>query len=222
MLSRPLKFGRNGTGTAFIYEGSVLQTINAANQYHGAVGFSQGTVVEGISFLASATGSITNTENNGGILRCTSAGHGLSSGQYLALNGMGDALHVGITGVSVIDLNTFDCDDIAYNSVADTGFWQRGSSLKVEPGYTGRFSLDFSCSFFSAGNNKDYKVELAKNASELNEIVVERMISVLNDLGSFSAAGLVELQDGDVIWMMIGNTTDSTDMSIVHSNMHLE
>lgn len=211
----------NGLGSMYMYEATKTITINATDEYHGVEGFGAGTQISGTTFLASANGVITSTANNGGVLRCTDAGHGLTTGQYIALNGMGDALHVGTTRVTVIDASTFDCDDIAYNSAADTGFWQRGSSISIDSGFGGTYVITFSMSILSVANNKNYKFEMVKNTTDLDEFAAERKIAIQNDLGNMGASGIVSLAAGDVIWQKVENRTDSSNLVIEHANVHM-
>lgn len=213
---------RHSIGSMFMYEAAQTITINAVNQYHAVYGFSEGVHTSaGVTFGAGATGSITDTADASTVLRCTSVGHGLTTGQYVTLTGMGDALHVGTSRVTVVDVDTFDCDDITYNSIDDTGFWSRGSSLTVQTGFGGFYQVTFSASIASFGINKDYKFEAIVNATSFDEIVIERKISTASDLGAISTSGPILLSGGDVLWMKVENTLDTSDLLIEHANMHM-
>jgi hypothetical protein len=205
----------------FAYEASQLITIDGVNQYHAVIGLSEGSCNGGVTYTASATGSITDTEDNSGTLRCTDVGHGLTTGQYVTLTGMGDAAHAGITAVTVISVDVFDCDDIAYNSIDDTGTWSRGSSMTVNTGRGGMYLLTYSSSLLSAGINKNYRFELYKNTSPLDEFASERKIAVASDLGVIGASGLRILTGGDVVWMATKCTTDDSNLTIEHANVHI-
>jgi hypothetical protein len=208
-------------GSMYLYENATATVIDTVDQYHAVQGFLQGTINVGTTYTASDSGSISLTQNNGGILRCTDGTHGLTTGQYITLTGMGDAAHVGRTRVTVIDVDVFDCDDIAWNSNGDTGNWQRGACLTINPGYGGRFLINFSSSFTSAGNNKNYKVEMSKNADALDEFVAERKVGVAGDLGNTSAGGMVNLESGDCVYMTVEGTSDATNLTFVHLNVHI-
>jgi len=208
-------------GCEYAYEAAEAIVINGANQYHGVSGLQQDGCNLGTTFLASATGAVTDTADNASILRCTSVAHGLATGQYLSLTGPGDAAHAGLTRVTVISVDLFDCDDIAYSSAEDTKTWTRGASIKIDVGRGGFFWVSFSTSLLSAGVNKNYKFEVAKNAVEQDTIVSERKISVSNDLGSMSSGGTIKLSSNDTVWMIVKNTTDSTNLTIEHMNLHL-
>ena len=208
-------------GSMYVYDSAVATSIDAVDQYHAVQVFGTGTLLNGITFTAGTNGAITDTADNGGTLRCTDASHGLATGQYVTLTGMGDAAHVGSTAVTVIDANTFDCDDISHNSDNDTGNWQRGASLTVDTGHGGDFHCVFSMSFTSAGNNKNYKFELVKNTTDLDEFAAEEKVQTANDLGNASAQGTVVLNGGDVLWLQVENTTDATNLTITHGNVHL-
>lgn len=214
--------GKNSSmGSLYIYEGAQTITINTTDVYHAVLGLLEGSVDGALTYLASATGSITDTANNGGVLRCTDATHGLTTGQYVTLNGMGDALHNGVTRVTVIDPDTFDCDDIAYNSISDTGSWQRGTSLTVNAGNGGSYSFNFSITASSAVASKNFRFEVYKNATALDESAAERLFNNTG-LGVIASGGDVNLTSGDVIWIACKNTTDTQALVIRHGNIHLD
>jgi len=209
------------SGSMYIYDSALAQVINVVDEYHAITGLSAGSSLDGMTFLASATGAITNTADNGsGKLRCTDVAHGLTTGQYVTLTGMGDTAHNGVTKVTWMDADTFDCDNISHNSDADTGTWDRGSSLSIDTGSEGKYTIGFSASLLSAGNNKNYKFEIYKNTTPLDEFAAERRIAVANDLGNMASIGIANLVVGDVLWLAVANTTDTTDLTIKHANVH--
>ncbi len=217
-----MSFRMKGGASMYMYEASQLITINTANVYHAVTGFSAGSVNSAATFLGSATGSITDTADNGsGILRCTDAGHGLTSGQYITINGMGDAAHNGITGVTVINENTFDADDISYNSDDDTGEWQRGSSLAIKDGFGGSFGVGFAISATAAVANKQFKFEIYGNATPLDEFAVEALFpnTTINSVGS---TGLGNLMPGTILWLAVENTIDTANITIEHANLNFK
>lgn len=213
---------RISSGCMYMYEAAQVITIDAVSQYHPVIGLGQDGMNNGVTYLAHATGSITDTEDNGStLLRCTDVGHNLTTGQKIALTGMGDVAHAGFTSVTVITADVFDCDNISWNSDSDTGTWTRGSSLTVGTGHGGIYVITFSASILSAANNKNYRFEFVKNVTPEDTIAVERKIAVLNDLGSISTGGLTKLVGGDVIWVSVKGTTDATNLSIEHMNVHM-
>lgn len=208
-------------GSMFMYEATEEIVIDTVGEYQAVTGFSVGENNTGFTFLESATGVITDTETSGGLLRCTDVGHGLSTGQYISLHGMGDVVHSDHTRVTVITEDVFDCDNISYNSDDDTGNWTRGSSLTVDAGGDGFYTPRFGGSIFCDGSNKNYRIELAKNLVHLDEFVAERKISIQNDLGQIANGGPVYLVVGDVVWMQVKGTTDNTDITFEHANVSL-
>lgn len=212
---------RLATGCMFGYEITELITIDTVGQYHGITGLGINGCNSGTTFIASLKGSITDTANNGGVLRCTDGTHGLTTGDYVSLTGMGDAAHADITRVTVIDVNTFDCDDIAYNSISDTGTWARGSGLTIDAGHGGTFTVSCTASLLSAGTNKNFRMEVAKNATTIDEFVAERKFANSTDLGSVSLGGLLELTGGDTLWAAVKCTTDDTNITVEHINIHM-
>ena len=217
-----MSYNRAAEGSMYMYEAAQTITINTKDVYHAVIGASAGSHEIGFTFLASATGEITDTENNGGVLRCTNKlpTHGLTTGQFITLNGMGDALHNGVTGVTVIDQNTFDCDDIAYNSIDDTGSWQRGSSLTIDAGYGGTYTGGYSITGKVASANKNFKAEVYAGTTAFDEFATERLFGNTG-FGVAASGGIGKLPAGSVLWVAVQNTTDTTNLVIEHMNLHL-
>lgn len=205
----------------YMYEASELITINTANVYHAVTGFSEGSVDSAATFTASATGSITDTADNGGVLRCTDAAHGLTTGQFITLNGMGDAAHNGVTEVTVIDSDTFDAEDITYNSDNDTGEWQRGSSVTIKSGFGGAFNGGFSITGAAAAANKNFKFEVYGGTTPFDEFAVEALFPNSN-YNNVSSGGIGNLPAGTVMWVAVKNTTDTANITIEHANLHMK
>lgn len=212
---------RKSSGCMYMYEAGEVISIAAVNQYHGVTGLQQDGCNDGVTFTASDDGAITNTADNATLLRCTSVAHGLTTGQYISIVGMGDAAHVGLTRVTVASDDLFDCDDVAFNSGGDSGDWVRGAQITVEAGHGGTYQLGFSASVRSASNNQDFRIEPAKNATMLDEMAVERRIAITSDLGSLATGGLANLQGGDVIWLLVKNVTSSANFEIEHANFNM-
>ena len=209
-----------GGGSMYLYEGTQTITINTTDVYHAILGLLEGGANSAFTYQASSVGTITDTADNGGVLRVTDAGHGLTTGDYVTLNGMGDVNHNGVTRVTVIDENTFDCDDIAYNSIEDTGSWQKGANLTVNAGYGGVYSIDYSFSASVAVASKNIRIEPYKNASAIDESACERLFNNTG-YGNSGSGGIVSLTTGDKIWLACRNTTDAQDVIIEHGNIHL-
>jgi hypothetical protein len=207
-------------GSMYIYEATQAIPIYTTSVYHAVIGLSEGAMNGHFTFTASAVGEIADTADNGGVLRCTDVAHGLTTGQYITLNGMGDVAHNGVTGVTVIDENTFDCDDIAYNSIDDTGYWQRGSSLTVASGNGGEYSIAYRICGKVGTASKDFKGEVYVNTTPQDEFADEKLF---NNTGynAVGTGGFATLKSGDVIWVAIENTTDATDFEMRHGNLHI-
>jgi len=215
-----MAYKKSGKAGIYLYEATETQSINTVNQYHAVTGLLESSIDGACTYKVSITGAITDTANNGGVLRCTDATHGLDTGDYITLNGMGDAAHVGITRVTVIDINTFDCDDIAYNSLSDTGNWQRGSSLKINAGFGGIYDGAFSVTARSAVASKNFKFEVYKNTTAFDEFAWERLFGNTG-YGVGASGGVGLLAAGDVLWLAVENTTDAQDCIIRHANFHI-
>ena len=150
-------------------------------------------------------------------------GHGLTTGDYICTHGMADALHVGTTRVTVIGVDTFDCDDISYNGVDAGGNWSKGDSLTVDAGSDGTYIVSFATSCYSPdGNNKTFKIEMVKNTTDLDEFALERKFGIQTDVGAMGTSGIVALVAGDKVWMKVKNVdADTSDITFKHANLHM-
>ena len=226
-LTQPYYFGgcagSGSYGGMFLYDSVTAITITAGQQYHAVNLFGVSALVNGLTYGSGSSGAITDTADNGGVLRCTDATHGLTTGDYVCLHNMADAAHVGITQVTVIDPNTFDCDDITYNSDSDTGNWTMGDYLEVDAGSEGLYIISWAASMSSPdGSNKTFKVEMVKNATALDEFALQRKFGIQSDVGSMGTGGIVELAAGDKIWMQCKNVdADTSNVSFLHANVHM-
>lgn len=212
---------KNPYAEMHMYEAAQEIVINTVSQYHMVYGFHAGAC-NGWTFNGDdKSGAITDTENNGGVLRCTDVGHGLTTGDIISLTGMGNVLHNGVTAVTVISADVFDCDDIVYNSIDDTGTWNEGSYLEAGAGVDGVYFCSFSASVDADANNKIAKFEFRKNATEIDTVVAERKFAIGDDVGSVSACGLVSISAGDRISLTIEGKTDTTNFDFEHANINL-
>lgn len=209
-------------GSMYTYENAVPTTIRETSVYQAIEIFESGSIMHGTTFTEGSNGEITDTADNGsGLLRCTDVAHGLTTGQYITLTGMGDAAHSGETAVTVIDEDTFDCDDISWNSDDDTGYWQRGAFITIDTGHGGTFVVSYSASLSAAAANKDIKIEIAKNLDNLDEFATECRLTTANVMQNLSSSAPVKLVGGDVVWLKIKNLTDTSDITIKNGNIHL-
>lgn len=211
-------------GGMYLYDSATSVSITAGQQYHAVGVFIAQSDLEGLTFGAGSTGAITSTADNGGVLRCTDAAHGLATGDYVCLHNMADAAHVGTTKVTVIDVDTFDCDNITYNSAADTGSWSQGDYLQVSPGASGHWQIGWSASQSSPdAANKTFKIECVKNTTDIDEGATERKFGIQNDVGVVaSASNILDLVAGDRIWMQVQNVAaDTSDISFLHAHLFM-
>ncbi len=172
------------------------------------------------TFVAGSSGVITDTANNSGTLRITDVAHGLLTGDIVTINGLATASQNGITAITRIDDDTFDCDDITFATIDETGTWQMGSYLLAPTGSAADYRVMFSSSATSAGANKTFTIEVMSLISPHDDAIVERKFSS-TDIGSMSTGGLLTIADGDRIWVSITGLTDATNLTLKHFNLSL-
>jgi hypothetical protein len=187
-------------------------TIDVTDEWHAFSIMTTGLSSDYVTVAQGSTGAITDTANNGGVLRVTDVGHGLSTGDYVTLTGMGDAAHNGITGVTVINSDTFDADDITYNSDDDTGTWNQGSY--IQPARRGAYRIDYAFSASSVGANKNFDFAAFDGVTQVAGTKIRRKFATAGDVGAFAGTGIVFLEKDAVLWFGIYNDTDATNITI--------
>lgn len=206
-----------------IHENATVTPINTVSVPHAVQGVGSVLVAptNGFTFSSGSTGAITNTANNGGILRITDVGHGLSTGDIVTITGLATAAQNNITQITRIGNDTFDCDDIAFATAGETGNWYKGDALIANTGADGIYSLSFNGFGISSGVNKVFEFELAQNSTLIEVLESRRFFATSSDYGSFSAQGMVTVTAGDIISFIIIGITDTTDFTITHLNVSL-
>ena len=220
-----LAFADECYGEMYMYEATQGVTIETTDKYHAVFGFQTGTV-NGFTFDAGReVDANISTEANpsASVLRITtSAAHNLTTGDIVSQGNMNDLLHDGITAVTVVDATNYDCDDINYvaGAGASAGVINEGSYLQASAGAAGDYIISMSVSGQSVGTGKTFKWEMNKNATPLDNIVVERKHGN-TDIGSMASSGITTVAAGDRIFMSCKNTTDATDFTMEHANINI-
>ncbi len=187
-------------------------TIDTQNEWHAFSTPATGLTSSNVDVDQGSTGAITNTADNGGVLRCTDVDHGLVSGDFVTLTGMGDAAHDGVTQITVINADTFDCDDIAWSSNADTGTWHHGSH--IVPLRRGAYRVDYSFSVSSVAVNQVFDFVVFKNTSTVSGTQIQRKFSAGGDVGALAGTGVVFLEKDDHLFFAVRNTTGTGNVTI--------
>lgn len=205
-------------GEMFMYEESQAVTINVSTaQYHGVVGFSQGTIdgwTMGSAGLT-GTGNIT-TAAGGTAININDGTHGLVTGDVVAVQ---SASHSGSKVITKINNDNFTVP-ISYSG-DETGYWQMGGYLLAGADAAGDYELEFSVSGQSASNSKEFQWELNHNLTAIDTVVAQRKHTV-TDMGSYASGGVVaDVAAGDIIWLSVKNITDATNFTIRHVNVNI-
>ena len=204
----------------FFVKGNATATVITTVNDPVALELGASSHLKDFTFVAGSNGVITDTANNSGTLRITDVAHGLLTGDIVTINGLATASQNGITAITRIDDDTFDCDDITFATIDETGTWQMGSYLLAPTGSASDYRIMFSSSATSAGANKTFTIEVMNLISTHDDAIVERKFSS-TDIGSMSTGGLITIADADRIWVAITGITDATNLTLKHFNMSL-
>ena len=211
-----------GQGECFaemhLHDNAVATVINTVNKPHLVQGLFLSVFAEGFVFAAGSTGAITNSADNGGTLRLTDVAHGLSTGAVVSVTGLPTAANNNITRVTVIDVDTFDCDDIAFAGAGETGIWYEGDKFTTLQGSQGIYKISFHSFGTSAAVNKEFEYEVFVNNIPQENIEAARKYAA-SDLGTVGGGGLITLAAGDIITFAMFGLTDTTNFTQKHTNV---
>lgn len=116
-------------------------------------------------------------DNGSGKLRCTVVGHGQINNTYAALSGFAESTYNKTSIITVIDVDTFDAEDIAFVSGPDSGNINRSSQDSTDPPVLSLGNTDQPNSMFTG----DAGLEIASPITiVINTIGVHEIISDVN------------------------------------------
>jgi hypothetical protein len=202
----------------FAYENITATTIHDTDEYqmlHDV--FSVGDM-NGWTFESGSEGTISAfADGGGGEVTVTSGTHGLTEGDYVTI--------VATTNYNgaykVISANTNDFNILATWAGDDgAGDWDEGDKLVAGNSTSGIYQFCYNMTATSAGNNKNYRFELIKNTTMLDQSASERRIGVAGDWGVLGGCEIEPITSGDVITYAVKNTTDSTNLTVQHANVN--
>ena len=193
--------------------GGTATPISTADVVHGWIDAAsiQDEILGSIEFHSGSTGTITATADNT-VLRCTDVGHGLSTGDIITLDGMADAAHDGITKITKIDDDTFDCDNINYNGADAGGSWRHPDHIKILPGGAGRYQAVMTFSMTKEGGAPAMTESGVYVGVNLKHKIIRQIPGT--DTGALALSGIVNVNVGDEIWIGINNVTNTDDLTI--------
>ena len=203
------EFYLDGNGTA--------TTLTDSGKAVALEGFTSSHLVD-FTFVASKNGVITDTANNSTVLRITDVTHGLTTGDIVTINGLATASQNGTTAITKITDDTFDCDNLTFATIDETGTWQMGSYLLVPTGGAGTYLALVSSSSTPGGTNLTYLLQLCINITAQVDAKVERKFGAA-DIGSMSISGLITLSDADRIWLSVTGIATATAITFKHANL---
>jgi len=201
--------------------------IQITAQYHGVALTASGTTLSGWTYKAGVQGVISAVADNSGtapgtILVTTSAPHNLAVGDYVCQVGFTTrTTYQGKYKVLTTPLTTTYTVARAFQTSTDTGWFQRSWSLRANTGSAGLYRISFTMSAQSANNTTDFRFELNRNATDLDNIAGQTLFSNANRAQGFTGIGLLTIADDDVIYMSVKNITDAADFSVWLSNLSL-
>ena len=212
-------------GGAYFYTSALgvptAVTVEAANQYAAVPLVTTATNLNGWTHkVGTGPVAVASVANNNAvvantILVTTSVDHNLAVGDYVKHTGFAvRTVYSGTWKVLAVPLSTTYTVGRAYDTSTDTGFAGRSFSLRANTGSAGTYLVQFSSSIQSDANTTDFRMELVKNTTDLDNITSQVLFSTQNRPGAMGGVGLVTVADDDVIWLHVKNLTDTTDLKV--------
>ncbi len=206
-------------GEFFVKGNATLTTITDANK-GVAMELGAGDHLKDFTFVAGANGVITDTANNGGLLRITDVAHGLVTGDIVSINGLATAAQNDVTVITRIDDDTFDCQDITFVTIDETGTWQMGAYLLTPTGGAGDYRIMFASSVLSASANKTYTIQAMVGTVADDGLFAEVRLSS-SDVSGLAFGGIHTLAVADRLWVCVNGLTDGTNITLKHFNLSI-
>lgn len=210
-------------GAMFMYESDGTVTVDVQNKYIQISDEDwQAGDLNGFTFSEGRTvdANVTNEVDNTVLQIDTSAAHNLTTGDIVTVHNANNALHNEITAVTVVDADTFDCDNINFvgNAGVSSAKIYEGAYLQYPNVEDHMFLLIWCNNGGSAAANKAHRTELRINAVELDQSAGEMSLSGTTLQGNCGVQSTT-LSAGDRISMTIRNTTDTQDFLLEHINL---
>lgn len=224
-------------GEMYEYDNASTLAIDTTDTYHALFNASlTGGDLNGWTFSAGTSGTFTAVADLGvvgGVNQVrftTGAAHTLVAGQTVNLTSSSVAGYLTQTA----DANHEDCfyviknvsdnthfDVVSADLGTATGNWRKGAALVAGADAAGEYELSWGCTFLPAAANKLYKFEPRINVTAVDKAVAETKPSAA-DPRAIKASCYVTIAAGDRVIMTCKNKTDTSNVTIVHSNIHVK
>ena len=202
-------------------DNTTATTINDQSVWHSVYNDVVTGEVSGFTYSAGSNGVISAIADAGsGDIYVLDAGHGLSAGEMITMNGLTDGNYEGVFEVQAIThVDTFTVTAIW--GATDTGYWQRGASLTCDVGSAGLYQGNWASSGISETNAHVFDFAPCLNTTVAGKAKSRRKFSNA-DYGSFSGTALMNPWQGPVpigistrqIWPMTSIRTVFGQMTV--------
>ena len=229
-VSGTLKANDTYYGGAYFYTAtgaaSTAFVIDTTLLYHGIYLTTTSDNFSGWTHKAGTRATIASVADGGsGTIEVTTSGsHNLAEGDVVTHTGLttrttyrGKFRVVNVGAATKYKVTT------AYLGT-DTGFVQRPYTLTANAGSAGMYLLHFNMCLAPDSATTNFKIEANRTTaagvtSDLDNMASECFIHTAGEYNTISAGGLVQVADGDSVYLTIANLTDATDLTVRHSNL---
>jgi hypothetical protein len=195
-------------------------TIETANSPHAVVAWVTGAVANwtfttgitnGITAYADYSGTVAGT------VKATSNGHGLTTGDYIAIRGTTN--YNGVFQITVIDVNEFYFTDTWAGDDGASDF-EMGDYLTPGTGADGTYQVTWNMSASEGGAaGSTFQFEIYINTTAQAKVGAERKFAN-NDVGSMNGGGIITIAASDRVWFAL-QPSGTNDLTIERANICL-
>lgn len=215
---------RQPYGEMYRYTGTELNSVVVTSAYHAMVYMTSipATSVNGWTYQIGSSISISAVSSVSGVVVdfiTGTAAHGWSAGEPITIVSS-DVAYNDRFVISSVPTTSSIRVTIASAGATATATAYKPSYLKASTGSAGTYLLTFNATIKVNAAGKSIKVEASKNASGLDNIAGEQ-VAPNNTESEMAASGLVNVSDGDYVYMTYANLTDTTAILMRHANLNV-
>lgn len=211
-------------GEMYRYQGTELNSCIVTSAYHAMIFMTSipATSVNGFTYKigsAVAVSAISSVSGTVVDLITGTGAHGYLTGEPITLVSSDVAYNNRFIITSVPSTSSMRITISSAGATA-TATAYRPSYLKASTGSAGTYLLTFNATAKVNGAGKSIKVEASKNATAQDNIAGEQVLPN-NTEAQMAASGLVNISDGDYVYITYANLTDTTPILMRHANCNL-
>lgn len=213
----------------YLFENTIQATINHDNQWHPALGYTAGKLINWTHESGSTIDILSFSDYSGtvsdAIKVTTNGAHGYLDGNPAAIVGPnvvtgGVNPYYGIYNITTIDADEYYFINSGWNATT-TAVSILPDRLIAGVGAKGSYRFNGTASLSAPSNNEVYDFRLFHNYTGSMKAEGRFGTKLANEWSSGTGSMLIDIEVGDSIWFAVKNILDSTNVLIRSGNLNL-